>query len=85
MENWIPTIIEALVFLGTIVGVLVRTSNKIKENEARIENLEHRTNRLEVNVGSVQASLSKIETALARIETEILWIKEIKKGEINGK
>ena len=75
MENWIPSIIEGLVFLCSLVGILIKTSNRINALEQKQEIIEKRVNDTAVTVTTVQASLSEIKTSLARIETDLAWLK----------
>jgi hypothetical protein len=81
MGTWLPSIIEAIVFLCSLMGVIIKTSNRIKELETKQDIIEKLLNDNIVNVTAIQSSFVKIETALARIETDILWIKESKKNE----
>ena len=84
MQEWLPSVIEALVFLFTLVGVITKTSNKISNLESKQEMLERRVSEMAVTVTTVQSGFAKIETSLARIETDIQWLKE-KNNEQKGK
>ena len=84
MQEWLPSVIEALVFLFTLVGVITKTSNKISNLESKQEMLERRVSEMAVTVTTVQSGFAKIETSLARIETDLQWLKE-KNNEQKGK
>lgn len=79
MKEWIPSVVEALVFLCSLVGILVKTSNRINTMESKQEMLEKRVSDMAVNVVAVQAGFAKIETSLARIETDLSWLKDKEK------
>lgn len=75
MENWVPSIVEGLVFLCSLVGILIKTSNKINTLEQKQEIIEKRVTDMAVTVTTVQSGFSEIKTSLARIETDLAWLK----------
>lgn len=81
MSAWIPSIVEALVFLCSLVGILIKTSNRINTLESKQEVLEKRVTDMAVTVSTVQSGFAKIETSLARIETDLKWLTKEKENE----
>lgn len=85
MVTWLPSILEAIVFLCSLVGVIIKTSSRIQALETKQDILEKRLNDNVVNVATMQNSFVKIETSLAKIQVDLEWLKEIKKNEQKSK
>lgn len=81
MKEWIPSVVEALVFLCSLIGILIKTSNRINILESKQEVLEKRVTDMAVTVSTVQSGFAKIETSLARIETDLKWLTKEKDNE----
>lgn len=81
MVTWLPPIIEALVFLCSLVGVIVKFTGRIQALETKVETIEKEQSCTTNEVSNINTNFLEIKTALVRIETDIQWIKGIKENE----